>query len=267
MMNTVALPRPVLWFQGVEFPHKLGICERLFGRTLIPRGICWVQTGAGIAWKLDLRNSNHRWVVYGKYEGSPFLDWARAHLPANGVVVDSGANIGMMLLYLAQWVPHGKVLAFEPGREQADWLQECLDEHDDLPVELIRAGLGSSHGMLYLQESTLSNDHGGSSQISDTQGEPVQITRLMDELAARSIDGVDLWKLDVEGYEIPALEGAEQLLLERRIKTLYVELSGENGPRVRDYLAEFGYQCHLFDQNGELHAAREIPWHTNGLFF
>ena len=100
-MKTVPLPLPLTGLQPFDFPHKLGICERLFGKALAPHGIAWVHTAAGIAWKLDLTLNLHRWIVYGKYEGAPFLNWARQFLPRDGVVVDSGANIGQMLLYLA----------------------------------------------------------------------------------------------------------------------------------------------------------------------
>jgi Fe-S oxidoreductase len=89
---------------------------------------------------------------------------------------------------------------------------------------------------------------------------------LADELAARSIEQVDLWKLDVEGYEIPALQGAQELLKERRIRAIYAELTGENGQQIRDYLATFDYHCHLFNHNGKLYTPSELPAHTNGLF-
>lgn len=266
MVETINLPRPVRWLQGVDFPHKLGICERLFGRSLSPRGVCWAQTAAGIPWKVDLTNPTHRWIVYGKYEGSPFLDWAREFLPPDGVVVDSGANIGQMLLYLAQWVPRGRVLAFEPGREQAAWLAECLRVHDGLPVELIKRGLGASPGRVFLKNLGSENIHGAWSQVSEDEGEPIEIARLADELKARSIEKVDLWKLDVEGYEVPALRGAEELLAGRRIRALYVEMVGANGIAIRDYLAELGYRGHLFDQRGRLTPLDRPPQHTNGLF-
>src|SRR5437868_6631493 len=143
-MKMVALPFPVTLIQPVDFPRKLGICERIFGNRLSALGSCWVKTAAGVCWKLDLTNPTHRWIVYGKYEGRGFLDWARKFLKPDAMIVDSGANIGQMLLYLAQWVPQGKVLAFEPGREQADWLQECLCVNAGLPVEVLRYGLGAS---------------------------------------------------------------------------------------------------------------------------
>ncbi|MGH8546557.1 MAG: FkbM family methyltransferase, partial [Gammaproteobacteria bacterium] len=212
----------------MDFPHKLGICERLFGRRIAKHGICWAKTGAGIPWKLDLANPTHRWIVYGKYEGSPFLSWAKTFLPSDGIVIDAGANIGQMLLYLAQCVPKGRVLAFEPGKEQADWLEECLQVHSDLPVEVLRYGLGASRVKSCLCKPGPEYIHGAWSQISETEGEPIEIVRLEEELNARSIESVHLWKLDVEGYELAALKGAQRLLRNQRFEALYIELAGEN---------------------------------------
>jgi FkbM family methyltransferase len=272
-MKTVTLPLPLTWLQPVDFPRKLGICERLFSKALARHGISWVDTAAGITWKLDLTMPLHRWIVYGKYEGAPFLNWARQFLPPDGVVVDSGANIGQMLLYLAQWVPQGKVLAFEPGTKQADWLEECLAIHPSLPVELIRCGLGTSTTQLLLDSNGSDATHGCWARVSETEGEPIQIVRLEDELSLRSIEKVDLWKLDVEGYEISAMQGAETLLKEQLIRAIYAELTSSQGQgqAVINYLKQFGYQCYLFDKDGKLYDPLqktdfEIPFWTNGLF-
>ncbi|MEW6491135.1 MAG: FkbM family methyltransferase [Cyanobacteriota bacterium] len=272
-MKTITLPLPLTWLQPFDFPHKLGICERIFGKALARHGICWVHTAAGIDWKLDLSFIPHRWIVYGKYEGASFLNWARKFLPPNGVVVDSGANIGQMLLYLAQWVPQGKILAFEPGTKQADWLAECLAAHPTLPVELIRHGLGSSPAQLRLDSWGSDSIHGCWARVSASEGEPIQIVRLEDELSSRSIETVDLWKIDVEGYEIPAMQGAENLIKEQRIRAIYVELTSANGQgkAVIDYLKQFGYQCYIFDQRGRLFNPLQqmdfqIPSWINGLF-
>ena len=262
----ISLPTGLRWFQGWDFPYKLGICERLFGRRLTQNGICWTSTGAGIPWKLDLANPTHRWIVYGKYEGSPFLNWARKFLPSDGIVVDSGANLGQMLLYLAQWVPQGKVFAFEPGRAAADWLEECLSRHRYLPVELLRVGLGEAPLERHLASLGPGHLHGSWNQISENEGESVSLVPLSQVLGERSVREVHLWKLDVEGYEVPALRGAESWLREKRIRSLYIELAGENGVRIRDYLAGLGYQGFLFQADGKLTELKEFPEHTNGLF-
>lgn len=108
--------------------------------------------------------------------------------------------------------------------------------------------------------------HGSQDEICESEGEPIEIVRLADELARRSIQKVDLWKLDVEGYEIPSLQGAEELLQAKSIKALYVELAGENGQRVRDYLGALDYTCYLFDRKGKLYSPTGLPDFTNGLF-
>lgn len=264
--KAIVLPSVLRWLRRIEFPHKLGICERLFGDQLRRFGTCWVETATGIIWKLDLTNPTHRWIVFGKYEGSGFLDWARSFLPTNGTVVDSGANVGQMLIYLSQYVPKGKVLAFEPGKEAADWLEECLAVHPELPVELLRVGLGAREARLFLRQVGSKELHGAQNQVCEDEGEEVNVSRLEDVLKLRSIDVVDLWKLDVEGDELSALLGADHFLSEQRIKALYVELGFGNGKRIVDYLAQFDYRCFLFDGRGRLYAPQYLPEHTNGLF-
>jgi len=262
----MSLPTLLTWLQPLDFKYKLGICERLFGKIISSQGITWVQTGAGISWKLDLRNPTHRWIVYGKYEGAPFLNWARTFLSLDSIIVDSGANIGQMLMYLFQLIPQGKILAFEPGTEASNWLEECLAVHNTLPIELIRAGLGASPSQLNLNHVGSSLGHGAYSHISETEGEPISIVRLADELAARSITKVDLWKLDVEGYELPALQGAEPLIAEQRIKAIYAELVGDNGKQIQNYLSKFGYQCYRFAPSGKLYPSLKFSDYDNGLF-
>ncbi|GAA6621362.1 FkbM family methyltransferase [Scytonema sp. NUACC26] len=263
--NFYSLPFLLSWLQAIDFPHKLGICERLFGKALVSQGIRWVKTGSGIPWKLNLANPTHRWIVYGKYEGASFINWAKKFLPSDAIIVDSGANIGQMLMYIAQWVPQGKILAFEPGQEAANWLEECLSEHRHLPVEILRVGLGASTAQLCLKSIGANYGHGAWNQVSENEGEAIHIVRLTDELAARSIETVNLWILDVEGYEIPALQGAEVLLKEHRIKAIYGELHGSNGQRIIEYLSTFGYRCYLL-KNNQLYIPDKLPSHTNGLF-
>jgi len=266
MQPLIRLPIFLRLIREFDFPRKLGICEQLFGARLEPHGVCWVKTAAGPEWKLDLAEVTHRWIVYGKYEGAAFLDWARAFLPPDGVVVDSGANLGQMVLYLAQWIPGGRMLAIEPGKEQADWLEECLRANPQLPVELIRAGLGNRTETLRLSSEGIASKHGAQNRISETVGESIPVIRLEDALAERGLTRVDLWKLDVEGFEIRALRGAEPLLRAQAINAIYAELHGDHGYEILKHLQGLGYTCHLFQRNGLPKATDKLPEHTNGLF-
>ena len=46
-VKEVRLPLSLRLFQRYEFPHKLGICERLFSARLQQFGVCWVKTSVG----------------------------------------------------------------------------------------------------------------------------------------------------------------------------------------------------------------------------
>ncbi|MBC6422868.1 MAG: hypothetical protein GDA43_12245 [Hormoscilla sp. SP5CHS1] len=152
-MNTVPLPFPLTLLRSFDWPHKLGVCDRIFGQKLAQN---WVQTSTGIPWKLYLSNPVHRWIVYGKYEGPQFLN-------------------GHAFFATRQHC----------CREQADWIDQCLDKNPQLSVELIRKGLGATKNQLYLQSSGITKVHGYWCRVSETEGEPIEIVPLADELDAR----------------------------------------------------------------------------------
>ena len=251
-VDPLRLPILLIGLQRREFSHKLGICEMLFAKRLSANGICWVQTAAGPVWKLDLTNSTHRWIVYGKYEGAAFFDWINRNLPPDPIIVDSGANIGQMALYFGTYFPKAHVLAFEPGKYQAGWFSECLVRNPDLPVQLFQQALGDCEQTMYLQLTGHSCSHGGQNTVTeDATGEPIQVVRLAKVLASQNINHVDLWKLDVEGCEIPALNGARELLETKRIRALWVETIGDNGARIMSFMRDIGYQGFAFNHRGD----------------
>ena len=57
------LPHGLGFFRKLEFPNKLGLFDRVWGRSLAARGCCWMLTAAGPVWKLDMTNPTHSWLV------------------------------------------------------------------------------------------------------------------------------------------------------------------------------------------------------------
>ncbi len=100
-MESAFQPGPLLRaFQYAALPHKLGIGERLWARSLARRGTAWVAFG-DLRWKLNLANATHRWLVYGEYEEPALRQLLKRVLDSKSVIVDSGANIGQMVLMYA----------------------------------------------------------------------------------------------------------------------------------------------------------------------
>jgi FkbM family methyltransferase len=238
--NPLALPPGLRLLQRVEFPRKLGICERLFGASLARQGIRWVRTAPGPMWKLDLANPTHRWTVYGSYEGPALWRWLRARAGAINTVVDSGANIGQTVLYFAALLPGARILAYEPGRLAREWLAACVAANGFKGVVVERAGLSDARGGARLGNVGGDELHGAWNQVNPAEGEAIELATLDEELDRHGIAALDLWKLDVEGYELQALRGAERSLAARRIRAIFMELGSAQSESAA-LLAGHGY--------------------------
>ena len=228
-----------------EFPRKLGFLEQIYGRRLSSLGTGWVVCANGVEWKLDLSDSCHRWIVYGKYEGGGGINLARERLRNGGVYVDSGANIGQWLLYIAS-LKGLKTIAFEPTTSERNWLTECVNRQKNWSVSIVPLGLGAADASVEIQtygaRSTLNLDW---YQAQNHKRETINLRRLDDVLAEMGEDKVTFWKLDVEGAELEALKGAEAYLQEQKIETIYFECHPTNFKQIKCLLESHRYQ--LFD--------------------
>jgi FkbM family methyltransferase len=263
--NPLRLPLALRLLQRVEFPGKLGACGRIFGQSLSKAGICWVRTAPGPVWKLDLANPTHRWIVFGYYEGPSLWRWMRARAGTIRTVVDSGANIGQTVLYFATYLPQARILAYEPGRTAREWLAAGIAANGFNGIRVEPAGLSSSIGSARL--GTVGGDelHGAWNQISASEGDPIALVSLDDELERQGVASVDLWKLDVEGHELEALRGAARALAARRIRAIYMEM-GEAHSESTAFLGQFGYTGWTLRNSGRAEPLRGQAGWGNGLF-
>ena len=208
---------------------------------------CWVITVNGILWKLDLRDVVNRWLLYGKYEGSTISDWFASWLSGGGIVVDSGANIGQSLIFVAP-LPDVKVYAFEPLSEATEWLRECLFYHPDWQVVVEQVGLSDHADQLQLREngprSTFREDWYVGNELPR---ERINVERLDDYLLGRGIEKIRLWMLNVEGMEYKALRGAEHYLETKKIDAIYLRVTSDNYANCQSLLVNHGYQLFCLD--------------------
>jgi|ERR1700728_30662 Methyltransferase FkbM domain len=63
----------------------------------------------------------------------------------------------------------------------------------------------------------------GASHITESGGIPIRSIRLDTYLGDEGLDRVDLLQVDIEGYKLTALCGAELALKNRRVKAIYFE--------------------------------------------
>lgn len=137
-------------------------------------------------------------------------------LPADAVVVDGGANIGFFTVPVAHRTQGRgtRIVSFEPQRQLFQALGGSLAINGYRHVYLHNCGLGAEPGIAQLPaiDYSVAQDF-GTVQLSDetTVDEDGWMNdRVVDitSIDAMALPRLDFFKLDVEGYEIPALTGA-----------------------------------------------------------
>lgn len=116
------------------------------------------------------------------------------------VAVQAGGAVGVWPLYLADWFD--VVYTFEPNRENFDCLTENTKHAGN--IESYRAALGAEPGKCGLINPDFESDNAGTWHMAPGDDVPVMY---VDGLP---LDCLDFLCLDVEGFELDALLGAEQ---------------------------------------------------------
>ena len=145
-------------------------------------------------------------------------------LPDDCIVVDGGTNIGFFTVPVAQRIKQrgGRVIGFEPQRQLFNALSGSLALNGLNNVFLHNCGLGKEPGIAQLPEVdySVAQDFGTVSLSNETT---VDEDGWMNDrvVGITSIDAMDLprlnfIKLDVEGFEIPALTGGLKAIAKYR---------------------------------------------------
>ncbi|MBV9494025.1 MAG: FkbM family methyltransferase [Acidobacteria bacterium] len=178
----------------------------------------------------------------------------RRELANVDIFVDVGANVG---LYACLARAAGKkVIAIEPHGGNVQQLFRSLEANGWRDVEVWPLGAGSATGTISLYGAgTGASTVSGWSGASEAFHQTISITTL-DILLARRFEGERLFvKIDIEGGELPALQGATTVL-DRQPRPLWlVEITlGEHRTDVNPHFAETfdaffrrGYRCTTAD--------------------
>ena len=141
---------------------------------------------------------------------------AKWGLPKEALVVDGGANKGAVTQRLLDALPDCRVAAFEPQPRLARKLAKRFA--DEPRVTVTAAALGEAAAWLPLSvmaRPTLSSLLAPTGIRDKYAGQDLPVVETVD-VPVRRLDAVlaraDLIKLDVQGYELPALRGASGLL-------------------------------------------------------
>jgi len=179
------------------------------------------------------------------------ITWICGRIVRRGdVVLDIGANIGMVTVWLSQLVgPQGRVHSFEPNPLLCERLVAAVDRNRLSNVQLHQFALGPTASEMSLCIPT--HNAGAASLVhrahpSRSRTITVPVRRLSDVADNEGIRSIRFIKIDVEGFEDQVLEGGREVLERVRPESILFEMNAPVGQRVGDetvvrVLKEYGY--------------------------
>lgn len=274
-MNSSFLLRflPLLAAQAKVKPYPgwvLGSQKSESGALLILRKQLWkrLKTPCVIRWLDGLHlyvypvNEISRAIfLTGYYEPNEFV-YLNKFLKPGMTFIDVGANIGLYTLFAAKKVgDQGTVLGIEPSDREFQRLKAHVELNSLSNARLLQVAVSSSRTEAELLVAT--EKHSGHNTLGAfgydcvmAQGkEWVHVERLDDIVQQEGLQRVDVIKMDIEGAEFLALQGAEETLAQFH-PTMLLELSdrtlkhqGCSSEQVWDFLTQSGYRIYVLDGN------------------
>lgn len=168
-----------------------------------------------------------------------------------GILLDVGANIGIMTYHMATRFPEKKVFAIEPMPDNFSVLKEITEKNNLDNVVLIPNAVGEKtevikmilplNGKVKMQGLA----HVVHESIDEwNEGDVIEVNcETLDGISdGEKVAGI---KMDIENFEYFALRGAATIL-ERDKPVVYLELwANENRDKCFEFLRSLGYQAYV----------------------
>jgi FkbM family methyltransferase len=171
---------------------------------------------------------------FGQYERAEF-DMLRRLVPLGAAVADIGANIGWYAAHMAAHDATARIFAFEPVPDTFDWLRMTISLNKLHNVVIEQLAVSDRPGSMVIHvDPTIAGAASAHPTVYQETSMPVAVQTIrLDDYAATQRLRFDAIKLDVEGGELAALQGATRILTEHR-PVVFAEM-------LRRHARAFGY--------------------------
>lgn len=226
-------------------------CSKVIPYKVAIRAARFFLATQGIGWATDVRDSGE-------------APAARAVITApKPVIFDVGGNIGEFSQAMRDLVSEADIYIFEPSVAHFEKLQRRF--HEVRNIRLIRAALSNEAGTMTLRKeavisglATLLERDLGYLGIDQSILETVDVITGDSFMERCGIPEIHYLKIDVEGWEMPVLQGFDKHLSAGKIHACQFEFTNaqiERRENFRDFYRFFtkrGYVLHSIKPDGSL---------------
>jgi|GEM_PF-5716816 len=233
----------------------------------IEKNAVWLCLSYGISIKLvnELNSVSSLLLTNGIYENNE-IKTVLNNLSNESVFFDVGANVGIYSLCAVNKYPKITVHAFEPVTQTHNIFIENINKNffNTRHITLNSQALSNKNGDAFITTDCHSSNHLTSDHYENSCQKISTIT-LDEYVTNHNIKRIDLIKIDIEGHELPMLEGGLESLKQFKPKIL-IEISEKESdirsgeiphPReVIEFLTQIGYNYSIVDSI--IHVNKEI---------
>lgn len=148
-------------------------------------------------------------------------------------IFDVGANTGQFASLTLKNNPNANIYSFEP--HPISFAKLNLLKSSNFRCFNIGLGAVNSKMTLYDYKNNQGSEHAALNKdvitnVHDGEASEIEvdIVRIDDFCAEHNVEQVDLLKIDVEGFELDVLKGAENLIKSKKIKYIQFEFNANN---------------------------------------
>jgi FkbM family methyltransferase len=186
---------------------------------------CLYFTDIGVNFSYDIETNGELWLLNALGSRGP------------ATILDIGANVGDWTASAIKAFPQSRIFCFEPNPPVYQELSNRVANAKGVTALPLAIGMTTGAATLNVQ----SGPHSGVSSLTkfahhDSQVE-VRATRGDEWLASAGLDHIDFMKLDVEGYELPAMKSFSSAFSQGQVEVVQIEFAGPN-PHERIFLRD-----------------------------
>jgi FkbM family methyltransferase len=212
------------------------------------------------------------WTGFHEYREFLFLN---KFLKDEMVGVDVGANLGEYTLFMAKRLSKGKVFSFEPLQNMRTQLMANIKLNDFKQVEVFGYGLSDRREQMEIHE--IDNPHEGlATTYLGLRKSKATFMIELDSLDAVfptfNTSRIDFLKIDIEGGELKALQGAQSTIARFRpyvmieINEETYQAAGYSTAAIAAFFLQLNYLPFKVNKMGRLESCPKLPVFGNIIY-
>ena len=202
---------------------------------------------------LDVPSRNANWYSESGYEPFSSAIFRSASLTAD-VIIDIGAHIGYYSCLAASVRPEARVIAIEASPENGLVISSNATLNG-FNVELHNAAFSNSPGRVNFQITEASDNCGLSGHPNSPTVGQIDIVAITGDDLVITPNQKLVMKIDVEGHELSALQGMEQVLSQAKDVRILIEfnvkcilMAGQSPSAVLQWIWDHDYEIFALDE-------------------